>query len=402
MSARRAQLAAAAPGIVVVLALLIAHTVGAATPAASANAGRALLARTAARYRGVTRLELSGVVRVESGDTGARQSFDAPFVIAAVPGKMRDELIVPQQGSLRIADGTQSWIYMPSLGQYQRQPGVAPAPDSLAADASFGAGLLAMLRTLDDSVATVVGRPGETLTVDGRAHACDVLEVAYATAQRAGVPHESQRLLWIDRQDHLVWRYRSTLDSGPGRVITQDTRFSRARVGAPVADSLFVFHPPPGAREVSDWVLPGQPERVDLTGQPAADFQLSDLNGRTVTLSALKGQVVLVDFWATWCGPCRMTMPLVDKLKREYEGRGLVVLSINLREDRNRARTFIESKGYVMTTLLDHDGEVAGHYQVNGIPALFVVNREGVIAAQLVGAHPDPDVRAALARAGLR
>jgi thiol-disulfide isomerase/thioredoxin len=146
--------------------------------------------------------------------------------------------------------------------------------------------------------------------------------------------------------------------------------------------------------------MPGH-ETVDLTGTRAADFTLKDLKGITHNLAKLRGKVVMLDFWASWCGPCRMTMPVVDKLTREYKTKGLVVFSVNLRESADIAGGYMKKNGYAMQTLLDTDGAVAGRYQVSGIPSLVIVDRKGVIRAHLVGAHGEDDLRDALAEAGL-
>jgi thiol-disulfide isomerase/thioredoxin len=113
---------------------------------------------------------------------------------------------------------------------------------------------------------------------------------------------------------------------------------------------------------------------------PAADFTLRDLDGANVTLSSFRGtNVVILDFWATWCGPCRMAMPVLQNLRNRFGARGLVVLSINLREDPGLVQQFVLANKYTMRILLDSDGTVTGTWGVSGIPTLVVVDKEGIV-----------------------
>ena len=111
---------------------------------------------------------------------------------------------------------------------------------------------------------------------------------------------------------------------------------------------------------------------------------------------------VLVDFWATWCGPCRITMPQVAKIHAEYKDRGVEVMSINVGESAKKAGDYIARNGYAFTTLLDTDREVSTRYQINGIPTLVVIDAAGKVSDYLVGSRDDVALRAALKKAGVK
>jgi thiol-disulfide isomerase/thioredoxin len=111
-----------------------------------------------------------------------------------------------------------------------------------------------------------------------------------------------------------------------------------------------------------------------------ADFTLKDLKGKKWTLSELRGKIVLVNFWATWCGPCRLEMPDLDAIYNHYQAQGLVVLSIT-DEDAFKANSFIAPTGYHPPVLIDPGGEVHKKFYINGIPKTFVFNREGKLVA---------------------
>jgi peroxiredoxin len=120
-------------------------------------------------------------------------------------------------------------------------------------------------------------------------------------------------------------------------------------------------------------------------GQPAPDFALDDLDGRTVRLSDLRGQVVLINLWATWCSPCRAEMPDLVTLYQAYKDQGFVILGV---DDRERAQTvadFVARNPMPYPILLDPDSRVARAYGVSYLPASFLIDRRGVLRATLPG-----------------
>lgn len=128
-------------------------------------------------------------------------------------------------------------------------------------------------------------------------------------------------------------------------------------------------------------------------GQLAPDFTLSDLGGNAVTLSSLRGKVVIVNFWATWCPPCRAEMPSMEQLHRELGSGGLVLLAINIEPDgRQTVPAFLAATPHSFPVLIDDKEEVQKRYGVNKFPESFVVRKDGVIDDKVVGAidwaHP--------------
>jgi thiol-disulfide isomerase/thioredoxin len=107
-----------------------------------------------------------------------------------------------------------------------------------------------------------------------------------------------------------------------------------------------------------------------------ADFTLKDLHGKKVTLSELRGKIVLVNFWATWCPPCRLEMPDLDALYTHFQSQGLVVLSITS-EEAFKVNSVIAPWGYHPPVLLDTDGKVHKLFHITGIPTTFVFDRQG-------------------------
>ena len=119
----------------------------------------------------------------------------------------------------------------------------------------------------------------------------------------------------------------------------------------------------------------------------APDFTLETLDDETVTLSDLRGQVVIVNLWATWCGPCRLEMPAFKKVYEEYKDRGLVILAINSTSQDTHAavKTFVAEYQLPFPIPLDTKGEVARLYRLSALPSTFFIGRDGVITKVVVG-----------------
>ena len=137
---------------------------------------------------------------------------------------------------------------------------------------------------------------------------------------------------------------------------------------------------------------------LDATGQKAPDFALKPVGGgEKVALSDHRGKVVLLDFWATWCDPCRKQMPVVQTLHEDESLQNLEVLSINTDQGsgqprRDRVEQFLSEGGYTFTTLLGTPATMT-QYKVSSIPALIVVDPKGRIQHAEVGIHSEDEIR---------
>lgn len=118
----------------------------------------------------------------------------------------------------------------------------------------------------------------------------------------------------------------------------------------------------------------------------ANDFKLQDLSGKNVSLSDFKGKKVFLNFWATWCPPCRGEMPDIEKLYDETKNSDLVILAINIGEDRDTVQSFLKSNNYNFNVLLDISQSTAGKYNISGIPTSYFINKDGTVSAKKIGA----------------
>ena len=114
-------------------------------------------------------------------------------------------------------------------------------------------------------------------------------------------------------------------------------------------------------------------------------FELDLLDGKKYKLADHKGKIVVLDFWATWCGPCLHSMPLVDDVTREFSDRGVELLAVNMEEQAEQVKSMLERHKFTMPVALDRDGVVAGKYMVESIPQVVVIDRDGKVARLFVG-----------------
>ncbi len=143
---------------------------------------------------------------------------------------------------------------------------------------------------------------------------------------------------------------------------------------------------------------PASSDRAELD-KPAPDFTLKDLDGNSVRLSDFRGKVVFLNFWATWCPPCRAEMPDIEKVHQKYKDQDVVVLGVDLRENASTVRAFVEDGGYTWVFLLDTTGEVGSMYSVSAIPTSYFVDKKGIIRAVTIGGMTAATIEAKLAQA---
>ncbi len=125
-------------------------------------------------------------------------------------------------------------------------------------------------------------------------------------------------------------------------------------------------------------------EEAPSLGYLAPDFALPDLNGRMISLKALRGQPILLNFWATWCPPCRMEMPDLQRFYEQY-GDQVAVIGINWSEDPPRVRRFLERYDITYPNALDRQGKAFVLYRLTGVPTTFFIDEQGVIRGVWIG-----------------
>ena len=121
-------------------------------------------------------------------------------------------------------------------------------------------------------------------------------------------------------------------------------------------------------------------------GKRAPDFQLPDLEGQSVSLSEFQGKPVLLNFWATWCGPCRQEMPHIQGIFEEKSDTDLIILAVDIGEELSTVNNFLQNGNFSFTVLLDTKQEISLKYNIRAIPTTFFIDKDGIIQEIKVGA----------------
>jgi len=127
---------------------------------------------------------------------------------------------------------------------------------------------------------------------------------------------------------------------------------------------------------------------------PPVDFNLLDLTGKRVILSGLKGKIVFLNFWATWCSPCREEMPSMQKLYARFKDKDFAMVAVSLNEPASAVKKFFKDYNLTFTALLDSDGELMSPYGIRGIPNTFIIDRDGTIIGKAFGPRKWDDQKA--------
>ncbi len=124
-------------------------------------------------------------------------------------------------------------------------------------------------------------------------------------------------------------------------------------------------------------------------GNRAIDFQLQSINGTTVKLSDFRGSPVLLNFWATWCGPCKLEAPFLDQINASYSSQGLVMLAVDVGENATTVQNFMTGLNISLPVLLDSNQSVSRTYALTGIPTTLLIDKGGIIQYKRIGAFSD-------------
>jgi peroxiredoxin len=372
-------------------------------PATTLPSPKELLDKVADSYRNLKRYQFDFTLLTEIRSAAGRKSIETRIDLTSIrPDKLR-MLISGGLGDLHVySDGVTSWIFSPTLNQYTRKPtaGTKGTPtDGASRFAAVAMQVLEQFERISKDVHTARILRTEMVAVGDSQVECQVIEVELEEQDEG---EKRMRTYWIDSQRNLVLKA-VQVDKLSGEaanaVETQmTTTFRKAESNPAIAEKSFAFSAPADAKEVASFRAP-RPTALEI-GSEAADFQLKDLEGRKIRLKGLRGNVVLLNFWATWCGPCRLEMPVIEKLHQQFHGKGLRVFGVN-DEDIDTIRDYIAEHEYSFPTLLDPEQLAMNLYRIRGIPTMVVIDREGKISHYRVGLSRENDLRSWLRKAGI-
>lgn len=362
-----------------------------------AQSADALSEHRSYRRESITTTEINGSL----AQHGVSRSNVPVSVALRRPDRLRIQSGPAGAHMMMVSDGSHSWIYLEPSGEYiERSAGASPA--ALLQDAGF----MKQLPDFGTAMQSAIVRGEETLVITGRSFRCWIVVKRYGNieARAQGMTlREATETLWISKSEHVtlknVVRAKVSLANGGGRAeIVQTTHTLALELDAELPDSMFTFTPPKGAKQIADWSLPGV-SRPDVIGKPAPPLQVDAIGGGRVDLAALRGRVVLLDFWATWCGPCRLQLPILDKLHKELGGSGLSVIGVTVGEEPGAVTAFLKKAGLSFpNAALNEDNAFVQRFGVNSFPTTILIDREGIVVSYEVGQQTEDVLRAQIVR----
>jgi peroxiredoxin len=381
--------------------------------------------RELAMYEDTVEASFDVVAGEDAGLMGAMAMPTQTFELALqAPNRIAFE---SQQLSI-FCDGTTLWFHMPMMGQYLEREAPATWRD--------------VLRTPEAAMLlSFIGHPVLQFLVDDKAgmpamigelHDVTAIELAEHEGVKAtritGAMAASQLMMmstdpvpfemWINDDTGLLLEARFDItdaynammkdmagmysDEDDGEDDAESTptldkfvpviRITSARINEDIPASRFNFDDKDSSDKVESFSIPGMgpTQQLRLVGNEAPDFTLPTLDDEELALSSLRGNVVLLDFWATWCGPCVQALPKMQEIHAHFKGQPVVVLGVNRDGPgmNDQITTLLERKDITFGHVLDADGSVAAEYQVTGIPSAILIDKDGIVQDVGMGFMP--------------
>ena len=379
------------------------------------------LVRAAAAYRELRGYRDSTTVVVFEESLGEETKRTTWMQVAFErPNKVRIETKARGRERVIVSDGLMltdhlDAMWMDGQTQYTQQKASekAIALDMHNPMAGLGGGVLFPTLVGDDPLKELMERIEGVEKVghaklDGTPVAVVELTVSASSLPEHVVPYASrmdmpiEMLLWIDQNDYLIRQLAFELNLKrmaeevaeehpwiPTKIALTE-RHTAIQVDPAFAEETFVFVPPEAAELVDRFGPPSASrDKSEFVGKPAPEFALKDIDNNQVALTDFEGQVLILDFWATWGGPCRQEMPTFVVLQDQYEADGFSVIGIAIRDTAEEVREYASNEELNFPLLMADDkvGEDYGH--IWAIPTTFVIDKQGMVRYTYVGSPPD-------------
>ncbi len=352
---------------------------------------RQLLLHSADAIKKYSSYQIHSLSIIETrGGSNTRMQMPATISVRR-PDRMRIESETAEDATTVVSDGAHTYIYLEQQKKYIRRAATS-SPETALGES----GVLKNLPDINNSLKSVEITAEKTLEIDDQQYECWVVEARYDTITVPGqlTILDAVQTSWISKTLGLTLQNKLTARLIIGTlpepvVMTQATTTVGLSLNTDLPDSLFTFTPPPGSTMTADWTLPGI-TKPDVEGKPAPA-----LKGAPPT----EGKVVLLDFWTSWCGPCKRQQPIIEKLHKEFRSKGLVVLGVNVGEDKE---TMDKVRLSYPSIQLAEDDEILKSLSVHAYPTLVLIDRTGKVALYDIGAKSEASLRAALAKTGIK
>lgn len=392
------------PLFVFVLATIGVTAVFAQSPvSANSSDGLELLKRVAQQYAAADSYYIESVEeRTSTGEYD--HSWQKTILIAAEAPRDRSyyEGRSNSGSAIRVSDGKNVWTYRVNEHRYTVKP-LPVAPPSQSSMIAMSEGAMMQAKDLKKRWSNLVKSlksaellSDAVLTMDGHQVLCKVIRIQASDFKRVSDDYTGDKTIWVDamhetvlktvEQAHPYIQIGTTHNPLQEEILTTFT----TTLNGPVRENLFTFAPPANAKLMQDFPDPahdfGGP---DLTGDEVPALKFRSADGKVVSIESFRGKPVLLDFWATWCGPCVEAMPQLAQIHTEAKDKGLVLLLVDEDEEAPTATAFLSKKGYNWTDFHDGDVEVEKLVGGSGIPRTILVDAQGKIVYDATGMNDD-------------
>ena len=297
---------------------------------------------------------------------------------------------------LHVSDGSISWQYVVGTKQYSKS----------SVGLSFGGLGLPPLQWFG-------ARPGvepqgnpktvreESIDVDGSKRAAWVVTDGLNAGSLANDTATASITIWIDKEFLIPIKSEVFLANraNPPSTIKLSLALRDLKIDPSIANEAFAFTPPADAKDMGT----SASSAPDTTGQPAPPFEAKDLEDKPYNLTSLKGKAILLDFWATWCGPCAASVPALERIHQDLKDKNLVMLSVDVAESRRLVEAFLKPRPLPYPVVMGTEFGLERTFDVKGLPTFIVIDTEGKIAGRLEGYGPSDEavLRGMLAKTGV-
>jgi len=317
-----------------------------------------ILERTAAVYKKLDSYKFKVTIQMQRGG----KAYDQHETISGErTGKYRIEDDDPQ-GQVQVSDAQTKWVLDRGSNRYTKAAVTAADATPISDFENINKDVLKV--TIKQELQ--YHEAGKT----GMEYRIAVVRESWPQGTLSGVEHMTYA---IDEETYTILDVATVAGDDWKDVFYSPVKWNEA---VPQAD--FAFTPPESAKEAAS-VPPAKMQPVVLVGSQAPDFTLDDTNGKAVSLHDLRGKVVLLDFWASWCGPCRELTPYIQYIHEQMGDKGVVVLGLNDGEDLDTVNQFMKEESITFPELLGCEPDVAMSYFLDGFPTTVVIDRQGKI-----------------------
>jgi thiol-disulfide isomerase/thioredoxin len=400
--------------VVAVLTMIgVAPVFAQSGPSPSTSEGLELLNQAAQRYTDAKSYYIESVEE-RTSTTEYSHSWQKTLVTAAeTPGnRFHFEGHSSSGSAMKVADGKAVWTYRTDEHRYTAKPqSIGTSTQSTVIGMSElgmwnAENLRKNLGTLAKSFKSAERLPDATLIVNGHEVSCDVVRIQNSDQRRITPDYTFVKTIWIDKAHQTfvktAERAQTYIMSGAARIPVEEeitTTFTTTELNGPVPDGLFAFVPPSDAKLIQDFPDPRNGLGGTMTGDRVPSLKLKSADGKVVELDSFRGKPVLLDLWATWCGPCVAALPQLAQIYQEAKDKGLVLLTVDQDEEPDTAAKFLAKKGYAWPNFHDGDGQIEKLVGSSGIPRTMLVDAQGKITYDGSGMDED-QLRTAIVKLG--